>query len=246
MHAATRLAPMQDDPFDSTLAERETLRSSRELAHDLSHALTAVSGGLEALERTLARMAFVDSSAHRALSLARSALHGAELATWLAHELGGDARRAPEILSLEPLIEAAIAIAESGAGRHGTIVSLARPRVHALVRAVRSDLLSVLVNLLSNALEATDPARRNHVVIRTRTRPKEVELIVRDTGSGMTPEDCARVLAGAAASPHGVGLRIVTRLVEHAGGTFALESELGVGTMARVTLPLAELDEDLW
>ena len=69
---------------------------------------------------------------------------------------------------------------------------------------------------------------------------------VRDTGIGMTPEvrakiferfyraDPSRTQTGVHA---GLGLAIVKEYVERLGGTIAVESEPGVGSTFRVTLP---------
>jgi signal transduction histidine kinase len=96
---------------------------------------------------------------------------------------------------------------------------------------------SVLVgNLLRNACHYTDAGR---VVVHV--RPGEV--VVEDTGIGMTPEELARVFepfwrANDGQRPgQGIGLSIVQRLSERFGWPVRLESERGVGTRAIVSFP---------
>lgn len=97
--------------------------------------------------------------------------------------------------------------------------------LHAPPRA----LAVLLGNLLRNACVYTD---RGTITVRVRAG----ELLVEDTGCGMSAEDCARVFepfyrAGdRRRDGHGIGLSIVQRLSERFGWPVELHSELGVGT----------------
>jgi hypothetical protein len=71
-----------------------------------------------------------------------------------------------------------------------------------------------------------------------------VELVVSDTGCGMTPEVLRRVSEPLfTTKPEGrgtgLGLSTVASLVERYGGELALDSEVGVGTTVTVRLPVA-------
>jgi K+-sensing histidine kinase KdpD len=81
------------------------------------------------------------------------------------------------------------------------------------------------------------------VVVEAEARGQEVELRVRDNGTGIQPELMNRIF-----EPHfstrstgtGLGLAIVRRLVESWGGTISAESRLGEGTVMRVMLSVWE------
>ncbi|MCX7791931.1 MAG: HAMP domain-containing histidine kinase [Chloroflexaceae bacterium] len=102
----------------------------------------------------------------------------------------------------------------------------------------------VLGNLVNNALRHT-PAG-GMVTLAVRAGPSEALFEVRDTGSGIAPEDLprifdrfyradpsrARVSGGA-----GLGLAIARRLVEAHGGRIWAESTPGQGATVRFTLP---------
>ena len=74
-----------------------------------------------------------------------------------------------------------------------------------------------------------------------------VRFWMRDNGSGLSPEQQARLfvpferLDQARAQGHGLGLSIVQRIIERLGGTAGVESELGAGSTFYFTLPQADL-----
>ncbi len=104
----------------------------------------------------------------------------------------------------------------------------------------------VLHNLVSNAVKFTEAGS---VCIRLRG-PDDgpVELVVADTGIGMTPEQLARVFEDFEQADGtttrrfggtGLGMSIVRRLVGLMSGEIAIDSRPGAGTEVRVVLPLA-------
>jgi len=99
----------------------------------------------------------------------------------------------------------------------------------------------VLANLVTNAIRHTP--RDGSVDMTAVTATGVVEVVVRDTGSGMTPEQLARVFDRfyrAADSPgSGLGLPIAHDLVQAHGGEMTATSEVGRGTAVRFTLPIA-------
>jgi signal transduction histidine kinase len=70
-----------------------------------------------------------------------------------------------------------------------------------------------------------------------------VQLDVRDTGSGMPPEHCARIfepLSTTKAGGTGLGLSIVQEVMPAHGGQVAVQSTVGHGSTLTMTLPLLE------
>jgi two-component system sensor histidine kinase BaeS len=104
----------------------------------------------------------------------------------------------------------------------------------------------VLNNLVSNALRHTV---QGEIVLSGAPQDGQVVLRVRDTGSGIAPEDVAFVFdrfyrgdkarqrtdAGAS----GLGLAIAKAIVEAHGGAIAIESTAGQGTTFTIALPAA-------
>ncbi|MCB1510136.1 MAG: HAMP domain-containing histidine kinase [Hyphomicrobiaceae bacterium] len=115
------------------------------------------------------------------------------------------------------------------------------PHVWADERAIRQ----ICLNLLSNAIKFTP--RGGSVTLTAKQTADGGQMIrVTDTGPGIPKEELPKVLQafGQGSLAHqtaeggtGLGLPIVTSLIELHGGTFKLDSELRVGTVATVYLP---------
>ena len=114
----------------------------------------------------------------------------------------------------------------------------------ATVYADRTALEQILFNLVENALRHTGGGGR--ISISSRRADGGVEIVVRDTGSGISAEHLPRIFerfyradAGRSreAGGTGLGLAIVRHLVEAHGGTVSAESTPGAGTTIRILLP---------
>jgi signal transduction histidine kinase len=103
-----------------------------------------------------------------------------------------------------------------------------------------SDLMErVFFNLLLNAAQAT-PAG-GEVTIKTRLAGDMAEISVIDRGSGIDPKDRESIFNPFfTTKPEGVGLglAIVSKIVDDHGGKMMVESEPGKGSVFRVYLPL--------
>jgi len=118
-----------------------------------------------------------------------------------------------------------------------------------------TQLQQVLINLVVNARDALPDGGRLELSARNRwIGPEEgasmslarpgacVEMNVRDTGAGMTPEVAGRVFepffttkdVGAGT---GLGLATAYGILQQSGGAITFDTELGVGTTFRVLLP---------
>ncbi|MBR4201883.1 MAG: HAMP domain-containing histidine kinase [Oscillospiraceae bacterium] len=109
------------------------------------------------------------------------------------------------------------------------------------VDADSTRLQRVFVNLISNALKHT---KNGTVLIKAEADDKTVTVTVKDTGSGISPEDLPHIWERYYKGKHsetgtGLGLFIVRFIVESHGGTINVESEQGKGTAFTFTLPLA-------
>jgi nitrogen fixation/metabolism regulation signal transduction histidine kinase len=106
-----------------------------------------------------------------------------------------------------------------------------------LIRAREGELKEVLVNLLENARAALPDGGR--VDVEADEIGSEIELRVRDDGTGIPPELFPRIFEphfSTRASGTGLGLAIVRRLVDSWGGRVQAESEAGTGTVITLRL----------
>lgn len=108
----------------------------------------------------------------------------------------------------------------------------------------RLHLLSVLFNLLDNALKYTTAAPRINVSVAG--VGTEVELTIADNGIGIPPEYQGRIFEKFFRVPHGnlhnakgygLGLSYVSHVVEQHGGSLKVQSAEGRGTTFLIALP---------
>jgi len=103
-------------------------------------------------------------------------------------------------------------------------------------------LRSVVYNLLSNALKYRHANRVPEVHLHCHTQADISVLTVRDNGLGLTVVQQQKIFGlfrrlHAHVEGSGVGLYMVKRIVENAGGTIAVQSTPGVGSAFIVSLP---------
>jgi PAS domain S-box-containing protein len=141
------------------------------------------------------------------------------------------------------LVEVAVKLCRDMAER-GDITIIARVMEGVELRGDITRLKQILINLLTNAVKFSTPG--GFVNVGFERQGKGIAFTVRDSGVGMSEPDMARVFepfvqadAGTARrfSGMGLGLSIARRLARLHGGDVSLESELGAGTTARLTLP---------
>jgi signal transduction histidine kinase len=108
-----------------------------------------------------------------------------------------------------------------------------------------------LLNIMINALDAMEAKGRNHEhrleVVKT-VQDEKVEIRVRDTGVGMSPEVCRRAFESFFTTKEiskgtGLGLFISYNLVTEIGGTIELQSAPDQGTTVVVRIPVRPKNE---
>lgn len=220
--------------------ERQFLLS---VGHDLRTPLTTIGGYVEALEEGIddraevARIAAVMSSEHRRLR--RLIEDVMVLARLDSAEFG---------VVAEPVDVAAHVgevVSRYSASATASGVSLDTQLEPTGVRRIDPDRVAqILSNLIENALRYTPVDGAVSVVLRS--GPEDVELVVRDTGSGIDADDLphiferfyvARKYRGVRPEGSGLGLSIVERLATTMGGSVSATSQVGAGTEFLVMLP---------
>jgi signal transduction histidine kinase len=98
----------------------------------------------------------------------------------------------------------------------------------------------VLWNLISNGIEAMPQGGELEISADADPAAKTVTLSIKDNGSGIAPEQQAKLfqpMFTTKARRVGLGLVVVKNLTQVNGGSVAVQSELGKGSMFSVTLP---------
>ena len=99
----------------------------------------------------------------------------------------------------------------------------------------------VMYNLLLNAAQASPP--KGSVTVKTRQVNGTVEIAVIDRGSGINPKDVESIFNPfftTKSSGVGLGLAIVSKIVDEHGGKISVESTPGDGSVFRIYLPFQE------
>jgi signal transduction histidine kinase len=110
----------------------------------------------------------------------------------------------------------------------------------ATVEADPRRIKEALLNLVTNAIEATPPG--GEVVVDVRCADDETEIVIRDTGRGMPAETLRRIgtpFFTTREEGTGLGVVLARSVVAQHGGSLRYESEPGKGTRVRVALPRA-------
>jgi len=171
--------------------------------------------------------------------------HAARRITAIVRDLSSLARPIDDPIGAVDL-EAVVASAARLAGYQlGEGVTLKLGDLRApLVIANESRLVQIALNLIVNAARATRQDAPNAIVVATAGSGADVQLVITDTGTGMTEATRARLFepfftTGADRGGTGLGLMICKTLVERMGGTIEIASTFGEGTTVKITLRAA-------
>ena len=108
------------------------------------------------------------------------------------------------------------------------------------VRADRGLIYEALANLITNAEQAMPDG--GELTLATKTQVTSVEVTIADRGPGIDKAQLDRIFDlyyTTKASGSGLGLPFAMRAIELNGGKIAIDSELGQGTVCKVTIPIA-------
>ena len=216
-------------------------------SHELRNPLAVLRAQLELVDgsdpdadRTL--LAESRTTLNRLIRLAQSML---ELSRIEAGSASGDStlrELADEIT--ERVDDVRWRLAEPASDLRGSVdldLDVSAPEAHA--RLGRADAARVVDNLIDNALRASkgDPV---HVVVTLRQNATDIELIVADDGPGFDPSVTDRAFErftrsdSSAYAGGGLGLAIVARVAELAGGSATISSDRMAGAEVGIRIPL--------
>jgi two-component system, OmpR family, sensor kinase len=222
-------------------AARAQQRFVADASHELRAPLTAIQGNLELLERRAdmpaAERAEVLGEIRREAS--RLTRLVADLLALARADAGTAIRRAPVDLD-SVVLETFQAMRPLAQGLVLTLDPFEPVQLHGDEDRLRQ----LVLILLDNAIKYTPP--EGCVTVGLSARAGQAEIVVRDTGYGITPDDLPHVFErfyradparGRDPGGTGLGLAIARWIVEQHGGAIHLQSVRGVGTTVTVRLP---------
>jgi len=157
----------------------------------------------------------------------------------------GEEELSEENVCASDVVEECMEMLSERAAREGISCSFIPMPDAPQIQVDRLKLKQILLNLLSNAIKFTN--KGGHISVRTcLDEGKAFSIVVKDTGIGISKKDIPKIMEpfGQAGNTHtrtsdgtGLGVTLVTSLMEMHGGSMTLESEPGVGTTVTVTFP---------
>jgi PAS domain S-box-containing protein len=228
------------------------------VAHDFNNLLQVIGGNLQLL-------AYEFPDNERAKQRLANAVAGVQRGAKLANQLLAFGRRqplAPSVVNMSRFLRGFDDMLQRSLGEAIEIETIVAGGLWNTM-VDRAQLENALLNLAINARDAMNGVGKLTIEIGNaylddayaRTRPEVtpgqyVMLAVTDTGGGMTEEVMAQAIEpffSTKPEGHGtgLGLSMVYGFVKQSGGHFALYSELGHGTTAKLYLPRSLEKEDL-
>ena len=215
------------------------------MSHELRTPLAAIMGYQELLADGITgpitdaqgqQLARIKASARHLLSLID------EILTFTRLDAGRETV-SPERMDLDHALTEAAEIVEPLAAAKKLELRVVSPGPGNFVESDTTKVRQILVNLLSNAVKFTDTGT---ITAEASLRDSEFDLVVSDTGIGITPENLHRIFdpfwqveqkATRRATGTGLGLTVTRRLANLLGGDVVVNSTVGEGTTFTVTLP---------
>jgi signal transduction histidine kinase len=159
----------------------------------------------------------------------------------LAHAEGGTLKLKRESTDLEVLLQDAERAFAAPAQARGIDLRAETVSDLPLIDIDPVRIREVVANLMTNALRHTPAGGR--VTVSAAIAGNRVRVEVRDTGSGIPPDQLPKIFdrfaKGVNSTGSGLGLAIARNLVVAHGGEIKAESQLGQGTAIAFTLPTA-------
>lgn len=212
------------------------------IAHEVGNPLAALSSLVQMLKRR-----GPDAYTSEKLDLAGRQLHRIERTIRELIDFSLPASQAASRFRLAEVVDEAMGIAKYYQRTKQRVISNDIPASLPPVTAVRDHLTQVILNLVLNAIDATDDQGRIH--LRARVVGDGIELDVEDDGRGISIADRCRLFQPFfTTKPHGTGLGLFVsrQILEDFSGTLTYRSEPGRGSTFTVRLPASAAALPAW
>jgi two-component system nitrogen regulation sensor histidine kinase NtrY len=221
---------------------------ARRIAHELKNPLTPIALSAERIERILDRMgergAWTEDSQRVLRECARTISREVESVKSLADEFSQFSRfpaAQPVPSDFNEIIRHALAVFLGRLDDIDLRVEL-EPGL-APVHVDPEQFKRVVVNLVDNAAEAMHDSPMKRLLIRTQmSSPDSIELLVADTGCGVSPEDKEKLFLpyfSTKGRGTGLGLAIVSHILSEHGARVRVEDNRPTGARFYVDVPAA-------
>ncbi len=154
----------------------------------------------------------------------------------------------PESVCLRAVRDGAMSIMYGRLSKAGVEISWPDNLDHVYVMADMVRLEQVMVNLISNALQAMESVAEKQIEITLQAQADSLIIRVRDHGPGIPASELDRVFepfytTKQAGQGLGLGLSISHRIIENLNGCLRAENHVGGGAVFVIELPVAQLSQ---
>ena len=215
------------------------------VAHELGNPLNSLTIHLQVVERKLRKLRGIDPKDADGLadSLRVCREEVTRLDGIISNFLQAIRPRPPDLADtrLADVLAEVLAFQERELRDRGVKVEVEAAREIPVVSADRDQVKQVFFNLIKNAAEAMQPGGR--LRIRVNADEDHVLLAFTDSGTGIKPEDLARLFEPYHTTKpggNGLGMMVVQRIMRAHGGQIGVESNPGHGTTVTLQFPLKQ------
>lgn len=148
---------------------------------------------------------------------------------------------------LAELEEALLAFSQK-AEREGILLSYNEPEMLSAIVGDKNRIRQVFVNVLDNAIKYSE--KGGEITVTALEEYGMIYIKIEDHGCGISPEDLPKIKkkfykGNLTRRGSGIGLAVVDEIVSMLGGSFEIESQLGVGTTVTLAFPtMQETDKE--
>jgi two-component system NtrC family sensor kinase len=154
-----------------------------------------------------------------------------------------------QVISLEPVIRRTLNLVQKQAAFHDINFEVDLKDADLKVHADPSQLQQVLLNLVINARDALDGKGAIDIRLNGLPEKRSVIIEIEDKGCGISQENIKTVFepfyTTKADHGNGLGLAVVSSIVEEHGGHITVESAVGEWTVFKVSMPAVSQEDGI-
>ncbi len=234
-----KVEELRDSAEKLARSERESAwkEMAKQVAHEIKNPLTPMKLGIQHFQRSWD--ADAPDAKEKLDRFSASMVEQIDALSRVASDFSQFAQMSAANETVLDLNEVAKSAVELFSGEPNVDISL-NTSSPLTVKADREHLLRVFNNLIKNALQSIPEGRRGKIDVILRSEGNEAIAEVRDNGSGIPEEARERIFTPSfttKTSGMGLGLAMVKRMVEQAGGRVWFETRINECTSFFVALP---------
>lgn len=213
---------------------------AHEINNPLNNILLLAGNGIETLmssasdsEKLLANLRHIQAEVQRAGKIVNH-----------LRAFAGDVARECEPIGVNRVVKDACSFLHEQLRYHGITVTLDLEEPEPIILGSAIQLEQVLINLIANARDAMESQTHKSIMVTTQRRGTVAEIIVRDTGAGISADIQARLFdpfftTKDVGKGTGLGLSVCYGIIKNHRGAIDVQSQPGTGAMFTIQLPLA-------